>query len=233
MTPWQLHSETSENKGELQSYESGRGQPLLLVERRLLYLADHGHFDVLRAYDRHRGRGSPTEGESPDPLVGARLCFRYPGTPALVQILVVYYGLVDYGITLGPLTAACAALSANVGAYLSETFRGAILAVPKGQTEAAYASGMSSWQTLRRIIFPQAARVAIAPIGNTFIGMLKETALVSVITVTEMVRSAQLLIAQYFVNMPFYLGIGAMYWVMSTVFSWILGTIEKRLSRAY
>ncbi|NBD23019.1 amino acid ABC transporter permease [Paenibacillus glycinis] len=155
------------------------------------------------------------------------------GTPALVQILVVYYGLVDYGITLGPLTAACAALSVNVGAYLSETFRGAILAIPKGQTEAAYASGMSSWQTLRRIIFPQAARVAIAPIGNTFIGMLKETALVSVITVTELVRSAQLLIAQYFVNMPFYLGIGAMYWVMSTVFSWILGTIEKRLSRAY
>ncbi|MFC4809352.1 amino acid ABC transporter permease [Paenibacillus sp. GCM10023250] len=155
------------------------------------------------------------------------------GTPALVQILVVYYGLVDYGITLGPLTAACVALSINVGAYLSETFRGAILAVPRGQTEAAYASGMSSWQTLRRIVFPQAARVAIAPIGNTFIGMLKETALVSVITVTELVRSAQLLIAQYFVNMPFYLGIGAMYWIMSTVFAWILGMVEKRLSRAY
>ncbi|MBB6731529.1 amino acid ABC transporter permease [Cohnella zeiphila] len=155
------------------------------------------------------------------------------GTPAYVQILIVYFGLVDYGITLGPITAACVALSINVGAYLSETFRGAILAIPKGQTEAAYATGMTSWQTLRRIVFPQAARVAIAPMGNTFIGMLKETALVSVITVTELVRSAQLLIAQYFVNMPFYLGIAAIYWVMSTGFSAILHAIEKRLSKAY
>ncbi|RED63207.1 amino acid ABC transporter permease [Cohnella lupini] len=155
------------------------------------------------------------------------------GTPAFVQILIVYYGLVDYGITLGPLTAACVALSINVGAYLSETFRGAILAVPKGQTEAAYATGMTSWQALRRIVFPQAARVAIAPMGNTFIGMLKETSLVSVITVTELLRSAQLLVAQYYVYMPFYLGVAVMYWVMSTVFSAILGMIENRLSKAY
>jgi len=155
------------------------------------------------------------------------------GTPAFVQILIVYYGLVDYGITLGPLTAAYVALSINVGAYLSETFRGAILAIPKGQTEAAYATGMTPWQALRRIIFPQAARVAIAPMGNTFIGMLKETSLVSVITVTELLRSAQLLVAQYYVYMPFYLGVAAMYWVMSTLFSAILEAIEKRLSKVY
>lgn len=155
------------------------------------------------------------------------------GTPALVQIVIVYYGLVDYGITLGPLTAAFVALSINVGAYLSETFRGAILSVPKGQTEAAYATGMTTWQALRRIVFPQAARVAIAPMGNTFIGMLKETSLVSVITVTELLRSAQLLIAQYYVNMPFYVGIAVMYWVMSTFFAIILAAIEKRLSKAY
>ncbi|GMK39292.1 amino acid ABC transporter permease [Paenibacillus sp. CCS19] len=155
------------------------------------------------------------------------------GTPAFVQLLIVYYGLVDYGITLGPLTAAFVALSINVSAYLSETFRGAIQSIPKGQTEAAYATGMTSWQALRRIVFPQAARVAIAPIGNTFIGMLKETTLVSVITVTELLRSAQLLVAQYYVYMPFYLGIAAMYWVMSTVFSAILESIEKRLSKVY
>jgi cystine transport system permease protein len=155
------------------------------------------------------------------------------GTPALVQIVIVYYGLADYGITLGPLTAAYIALSVNVGAYLSETFRGAILAIPKGQTEAAYATGMTTWQALRRIVFPQAARVAIAPMGNTFIGMLKETSLVSIITVTELLRSAQLLIAQYYVYMPFYLGIAAMYWVLSTVFSVILNDIERRMSKAY
>ncbi|WP_138495120.1 amino acid ABC transporter permease [Paenibacillus pinistramenti] len=155
------------------------------------------------------------------------------GTPLLVQIFIVYYGLVDYGVTLGPLTAAYVALSINVGAYLSETFRGAIQSIAKGQTEAAYATGMTPWQTMRRIILPQAARIAIAPMGNTFIGMLKETALVSAITVTELLRSAQLLIAQYYVYMPFFLGIAAMYWVMSTVFSFILERIEKRLSRVY
>lgn len=155
------------------------------------------------------------------------------GTPLLVQIYIVYYGVVDYGITLGPLTAAYVALSINVGAYLSETFRGAIQSIPKGQTEAAYATGMTGWMTMRRIILPQAARVAIAPMGNTFIGMLKETALVSAITVTELLRSAQLLIAQYYVYMPFFVGIAAMYWIMSTVFSAILNAVEKQLSKVY
>jgi L-cystine transport system permease protein len=152
------------------------------------------------------------------------------GTPTLVQIIIVYYGLADYGFNLQPLTAAYIALSISIGAYLSETLRGAIQSIPKGQYEAAYASGMSPYQTMRRIIFPQAIRVAIPPAGNTFIGMLKETSLVSVITVTELLRSAQLLIAQYYVYMPFYLSIALMYWIMSTGFSFVLERIEKRLS---
>ncbi|AOH56274.1 amino acid ABC transporter permease [Peribacillus muralis] len=152
------------------------------------------------------------------------------GTPTLVQIIIVYYGLADYGLNLQPLTAAYIALSISIGAYLSETLRGAIQSIPKGQYEAAYASGMSPYQTMRRIVFPQAIRVAIPPAGNTFIGMLKETSLVSVITVTELLRSAQLLIAQYYVYMPFYLAIALMYWIMSTGFSFVLERIEKRLS---
>ncbi|UQD50971.1 amino acid ABC transporter permease [Bacillus methanolicus] len=152
------------------------------------------------------------------------------GTPPLVQIIIVYYGLVDYGIKLNPLNASFIALSINIGAYLSETFRGAIQSIPKGQTEAAYATGMTPWQTMRRIILPQAIRIAIPPMGNTFIGMLKETSLVSVITVTELLRSAQLLVAQYYVYMPFYIAIAIMYWIMSTGFSLILERIEKRLS---
>ncbi|MFE4714360.1 MULTISPECIES: amino acid ABC transporter permease [Paenibacillus] len=155
------------------------------------------------------------------------------GTPILVQIFIIYFGLPDYGITLGPLTAAFISLSINIGAYLSETFRGAILSVPKGQTEAAQSLGLTSWQTMRRVILPQAARVAIPPMGNTFIGMLKETSLVSVVTVTELLRSAQLLIAQYYVAMPFYIAIAIMYWVMSVFFSFILNRIENRLSKAY
>ncbi|SDM80727.1 cystine transport system permease protein [Paenibacillus sp. yr247] len=155
------------------------------------------------------------------------------GTPILVQIFIIYYGLPDYGINFGPLTAAYISLSINIGAYLSETFRGAILSVSKGQTEAALSLNLSPWQTMRKIILPQAARVAIPPMGNTFIGMLKETSLVSVVTVTELLRSAQLLMAQYYVAMPFYIAIALMYWVMSMVFSNILNRIELKLSKAY
>ena len=155
------------------------------------------------------------------------------GTPILVQLFIVYFGLPDFGITLGPLTAAYISLSINIGAYLSETFRGAILSVNTGQTEAALSLGLSPWQTMVKVILPQAARVAIPPMGNTFIGMLKETSLVSVVTVTELLRSAQLLIAQYYVAMPFYIAIAIMYWIMSMFFSGILNRIEKKLSKAY
>ena len=152
------------------------------------------------------------------------------GTPTLVQIIIIYYGLADYGIKLEPLMAAYISLSISIGAYLSETLRGALLSIPNGQTEAAYASGMTPGQTMRRIIIPQALRIAIPPAGNTFIGMLKETSLVSVITVTELLRSADLLIAQYYIYMPFYLAIALMYWIMSTGFSYLLERWEKRLS---
>ncbi|NHN32742.1 amino acid ABC transporter permease [Paenibacillus agricola] len=157
----------------------------------------------------------------------------FRGTPILVQIFIVYFGLPDYGIKFGPLTAACVALSLNIAAYLSETFRGAIVSVSKGQTEAALSLGLSPWQTMRRIVLPQAARVAIPPMGNTFIGILKETSLVSIVTVTELLRSAQLLIANYYIAMPFYIAIAIMYWIMSLVFSAILNRIEDNLSRAY
>lgn len=155
------------------------------------------------------------------------------GTPLLVQIFIIYFGLPDIGITFTPMTAALIALSINIGAYLSETIRGSIISVPKDQMEAARALGMSFWQAMRRIIVPQAARVAIPPMGNTFIGMLKETSLVSVITVTELLRASQLLISKYYVVMPFYIAIAAMYWIMSMVFSTVLGKIELKLSRSY
>lgn len=152
------------------------------------------------------------------------------GTPTLVQIIIIYYGLVDFGISLDPLPAAYIALSINNGAYLSESMRGALQSIPKGQTEAAYATGMTPWQAMRRIVLPQAIRRAIPPVGNTFIGMLKETSLVSVISVTELLRSAQLLIAQYYVYLPFYLGIALIYWVLSTLFAFLLNKLELRLS---
>lgn len=155
------------------------------------------------------------------------------GTPLLVQIFIIYYGLPDIGISFSPLVAAFISLSISIGAFLSETFRGAIISVPKEQREAAQALGMTYWQTMRRIILPQAARVAIPPMGNTFIGMLKETSLVSVITVTELLRASQLLISKYFVVMPFYIAIAIMYWIMSTLFTTILSKIEIKLAQSY
>ncbi|WP_053956525.1 amino acid ABC transporter permease [Inediibacterium massiliense] len=155
------------------------------------------------------------------------------GTPLLVQIFIIYYGLPDIGILLDPLTAACISLSLNISAYISETLRGAILSIPKGQMEAAMCIGMTHYQAMRRIILPQAARVAIPPLGNTFIGMLKETSLVSVITVTELLRTSQLLISKHLVVMPFYIAIALMYWIMSTLFSIGLGFIERKLSKIY
>lgn len=155
------------------------------------------------------------------------------GTPLLVQIFIIYFGLPDWGITLKPLTAAFISLSINIGAYLSETIRGALLSVPKGQMEAALCLGMTNRQAMKRVILPQAARVAIAPMGNTFIGMLKETSLVSIITVTELLRVSQLLISKHLVVMPFYIAIAIMYWLMSTMFSFILGSIEEKLSKSY
>lgn len=152
------------------------------------------------------------------------------GTPPLVQIFIVYYGLSDYGIQLTPIPAACIALSINIAAYVAEAFRGALLSVPKGQMEAAVASGMTEGQAMRRIIIPQAIRYAIPPIGNTFVGMLKETSLVSTIAVTELMRAAQLLVAQYYTYLPFYLAIALMYWLMSMFFTFLLGKVEKRLS---
>ena len=181
-----------------------------------------GQRDRLAVWTRHRSSVSPA---------GYVSIIR--GTPLLVQLFVIYYGLPDLGITLGPLTSAYIALSLDAGAYLSETFRGAILSVHKGQVEAAYSLQLSPWQTMRRIVLPQAARVAIPPMGNTFIGMLKQTSLVSVITVTELVRAAQLLIAQYYVVMPFYLAVAVMYWVLSQLFSAILRRVEGGLAVAY
>lgn len=153
------------------------------------------------------------------------------GTPLLVQIYVVYYGLPQVGITLEPIPSGILALSVNAGAYLSESFRAAIQSVDKGQMEASYSIGMTYSQALRRIILPQCIRTALPTVGNTFIGLLKDTSLVSVITVTELLQSASLIIARTFQPLTLYLEVGLIYWVFSTGFSIIQDRIELRATR--
>ena len=154
------------------------------------------------------------------------------GTPLLVQIFVVYYGLPDIGITLDPTTAGILALTANAGAYLSESMRGAILGISQGQWAAAHSLGLSHLQTLRYIICPQALRLAVPSLGNTLISLIKDTSLVSVITVTELLRSAQEVIAATFQPLPLYLAAAALYWLLSTAMSGIQRRVEDHLSRS-
>ncbi|PFH29241.1 MULTISPECIES: amino acid ABC transporter permease [Burkholderia] len=152
------------------------------------------------------------------------------GTPLLVQMFVVYYGLPDLGITLDPTTAGIFTLTLNAGAYLSESMRGAILGIGRGQWAAAHSLGLTHVQTLRYIVCPQALRLAVPSLGNTLISLIKDTSLVSVITVTELLRSTQEVIAATFQPLPLYLTAAAIYWVLSTLLTRLQGRVETRLS---
>jgi L-cystine transport system permease protein len=154
------------------------------------------------------------------------------GTPLLVQIFVVYYGLPRIGISLEPVPAGILALTLNVGAYLSESIRGAISAVPTGQWHAAFSLGMRPVQTLRYIIGPQALRIAVPSLSNSLISLIKDTSLVSVITVTELLRSTQELIAATYEPLPLYLAAAAIYWVLSTGLEHLQHILERRLALA-
>lgn len=152
------------------------------------------------------------------------------GTPLLVQIFVVYYGLPSIGIALEPTPAGVIALSANVAAYLSESMRGAINGIHGGQWLAAYSLGLSRHQTLRYVIAPQALRIAVPSLSNSLISLIKDTSLVSVITVTELLRSAQEIIAATYQPLPLYLAAAAVYWVLCQVLEWAQHWYERHIS---
>ncbi|MFC5849813.1 amino acid ABC transporter permease [Deinococcus petrolearius] len=153
------------------------------------------------------------------------------GTPLLVQIFVIYYGLPSLGLTLNPVAGGVIALTLNAAAYLSETIRAAILSIPRGQREAATSLGLSGSQTMRLIVLPQAARVALPSLSNTLIGLVKDTSLVSVITVVELLRSAQLVIARTFEPFGPYLAAALIYWVISSLLELVQRALERRFAR--
>ncbi|WP_186082658.1 amino acid ABC transporter permease [Burkholderia gladioli] len=152
------------------------------------------------------------------------------GTPLLVQIFVIYYGLPSLGISLDPTPAGVIALSANVAAYMSESMRGAILGIESGQWLASYSLGLSWGQTLRYVIGPQALRIAVPSLSNSLISLIKDTSLVSVISVTELLRSAQEIIASTYQPLPLYLAAAAVYWVLCQVLEWVQRWWERRLA---
>ncbi|MCV7207265.1 ABC transporter permease subunit [Mycolicibacterium canariasense] len=153
------------------------------------------------------------------------------GTPLLVQLVIVFYGLPKFGVTLPAFTAAVIAFSLNVGGYAAEIIRSAILSIPKGQWEAAETIGLSYAGSLRRIILPQAARVAVPPLSNTLISLVKDTSLASVILVTELFRKAQEIGAPTFDFFSTYTAAAVYYWAICLVLSFGQSRLERRLER--
>lgn len=153
------------------------------------------------------------------------------GTPLLVQLFIVFYALPQFGVVLDPFPAAVIAFSLNVGGYAAEVIRSAILSIPKGQWEAAQTIGMGYTTTLQRIVLPQAARVAVPPLSNTLISLVKDTSLASTILVTELLRVAQLAAAPTFDFFALYSVAALYYWVICIFLSAIQGRLEARLDR--
>jgi cystine transport system permease protein len=153
------------------------------------------------------------------------------GTPLLVQLFVIFYGMPSIGIRLDPWPSAIIAFSMNVGGYAAEVIRAAILSVPKGQWEAGWTVGMSPARSLRRIILPQAARVSVPPLSNTFISLVKDTSLASLILVTEMFRRAEEIATFSNEFMTVYVEAALIYWLFCTVLSTGQNALEKRLDR--
>lgn len=155
----------------------------------------------------------------------------FRGTPLLVQLFIAFYGLAQIGIELDKWFAAALTLSLNTGAYASEPIRSAILAIPKGQWEAAQAIGMDQKTLLRRIIAPQAVRICLPPLSNTFISLVKDTSLASTITVTEMFMVSQRIAARFYEPLTLYIEVAVFYLLFCTVLTLLQAQLEKWTSR--
>lgn len=153
------------------------------------------------------------------------------GTPLLVQLFIIFYGLPKIGVILAPLPSAIIGFTMNMGAYNSEVIRAAIISIAKGQWEAAYSIGMTKRQALDRIILPQAARVSIPPLFNSFISLVKDTSLAASITLTEMFQVAQRITAATYEPLALYCEAAFIYLMFCTVLTFMQGWIERRLDK--
>ncbi len=153
------------------------------------------------------------------------------GTPLLVQLFVVFYGLPEVGIKLNSYVAACLALSLNVGGYAAETIRASILSVPRGQFEAATTIGMDYPQTMRRIVLPQAARIAVPPLSNELLSLIKDTSLASVVLVPELLREATVAASVSGQYLLLYAFAALYYWVICFLVGRAQPPLERRLGR--
>lgn len=152
----------------------------------------------------------------------------FRGTPLMLQLFFVYYGLPSFGIVLEPVTAAVITFVINYGAYFSEIFRGSLLSIEDGQYEASKVLGMNYYQTMTRIIIPQSLRVAIPGIGNELLGLIKNTSLISTIGVGEILRNSREIVTREFTIIPF-LVCGLIYLILSTGIEIYLKSLERKV----
>jgi polar amino acid transport system permease protein len=155
----------------------------------------------------------------------------FRGTPLLVQIFFIYFALPQLGLTIPSIPAGILALGLNYGAYMTEIFRAGIQAVPRGQAEAAEALGMPERLLFRRIVLPQAFRIVIPAIGNDFIAMIKDSALVSTIAVQELLWRARTVGTQDFRTLQAFLIAALVYWALTIIFSFFQDKLERRMAR--
>jgi His/Glu/Gln/Arg/opine family amino acid ABC transporter permease subunit len=153
------------------------------------------------------------------------------GTPLLLHLFIVHFAIpsVFPALTMPPFVSACIALSINAAAYIAEIARGAIESIDKGQTEAARSLGLSSSQAMRRIIIPQAFRRMLPPLGNEFIALIKESSLVSTIALYDLLRTGQQIISSTYRYMEAFLLVGLIYLFLTTIMSYIVKKIEKKV----
>jgi len=155
----------------------------------------------------------------------------FRSTPLLVQLFIIFYGLPSAGIQIVAFPAAVITFSLNVGAYASETVRAALDSVPQAQWEAAATLGLSRRQTIFEIIFPQAIRIALPPLSNEFIGLVKDTSLASTITIVEMFAITQQITAKNYQPLLMYSIVAVIYAFFSTILVFLQKYLEKRTSR--
>ena len=153
------------------------------------------------------------------------------GTPLLVQLFLIFYGLPNAGIVLDAFPAAVIGFTLNVGAYTSEIIRATISSVPKGQWEAAHSIGMNWYQALKRIVLPQAARIAVPPLSNNFIALVKDTSLAAALTVPELFQAAQRIAAVTYEPLILYTETALIYLIFSSLLSSLQAKVEARLTR--
>lgn len=155
--------------------------------------------------------------------------FLFMGTPLLLQLFLIYFGLIQFGIDLPAFVAGVIGLGLHFAVYNSELIQASILAVDKGQYEGARTLGLSRGQTLRRIIIPQAVRAVIPPMGNNMIALLKDSALVSVIGVMELTLAAQQAISRTYRPFEFYLAVAFCYYIINLALEAGLRHVERRI----